>query len=131
MHVLRHVRGWRLAQRLSQLWRWLCCQTHPAVDQLERRQLPWQGSGKHQGQAQAGELGRPRAILSGDQRDSAGATVTRHVSDHGLVFLSRLNPVQLADHLEIKEGICEFRPSGKGTLVEAVTLITSAFAYCR
>ena len=39
--------------------------------------------------------------------------------------------MQLADHLEIKEGICEFRPSGKGTLVEAVTLITSAFAYCR
>jgi hypothetical protein len=39
--------------------------------------------------------------------------------------------MQLADHLEIKEGICEFRPSGESTLVEAVALITSAITYCR
>jgi hypothetical protein len=39
--------------------------------------------------------------------------------------------MQLADHLEIKDGICEFRPCGESRLVEVVTLITSAIAYCR
>jgi hypothetical protein len=39
--------------------------------------------------------------------------------------------MQLPEHLEIKEGICEFRPRGESTLVEMVTLITSAIAYCR
>jgi hypothetical protein len=39
--------------------------------------------------------------------------------------------MQLADHLEIKQRICEFRPRGKSTLVEAVTHIASAIAYCR
>jgi len=39
--------------------------------------------------------------------------------------------MQLPEYLEIKEGVCEFRPRGESTLVETVTLITSAIAYCR
>lgn len=39
--------------------------------------------------------------------------------------------MQLPEHLEIKEGVCEFRPRGESTLVETVALITSAIAYCR
>jgi hypothetical protein len=42
-----------------------------------------------------------------------------------------MNPMRMAEHLEIKEGICEFRPRGESTLVDAVTHITSAFQYCR
>jgi hypothetical protein len=42
-----------------------------------------------------------------------------------------MNPMKMAEHLEIKEGICEFRPRGESTLVEAVTHITFAIAYCR
>ena len=42
-----------------------------------------------------------------------------------------MNPMKVAEHLEIKEGICEFRPRGERTLVEAVTHITSAIEYCR
>ena len=39
--------------------------------------------------------------------------------------------MQLTQYLQIKDGICEFRPRGETTLVEAAALITSAFAYCR
>ena len=39
--------------------------------------------------------------------------------------------MRLGEYLEVKEGICEFRPRGESTLVEVVTLIASAIAYCR
>src|SRR5262249_42328418 len=37
----------------------------------------------------------------------------------------------MLDHLEVAEGICQFRPRGESSLVEAVDLITGAIAYCR
>jgi hypothetical protein len=39
--------------------------------------------------------------------------------------------VRLGEYLEVKEGICEFRPRGESTLVEVVALIASAIANCR
>jgi hypothetical protein len=39
--------------------------------------------------------------------------------------------MNMADYLEVKEGIGEFRPRGECALVEAVDLITDAIAYCR
>src|SRR5438552_16683196 len=39
--------------------------------------------------------------------------------------------MNMTDHLEVREGICEFRPRGESSLVEAVELITHAIAYCR
>ena len=39
--------------------------------------------------------------------------------------------MNMTDHLEVREGICEFRPRGESSLVEAVELITRAIAYCR
>lgn len=39
--------------------------------------------------------------------------------------------MDLSEHLKIKKDVCEYRPRGKSTLVETVTLITSAIAYCR
>ena len=35
------------------------------------------------------------------------------------------------EHLDIVEGICQFRPRGESSLVEAVELIDRAIAYCR
>ena len=34
-------------------------------------------------------------------------------------------------HLEVVDGICEVRPRGECSLVEAVETVTSAIAYCR
>jgi hypothetical protein len=39
--------------------------------------------------------------------------------------------MKMIDHLEVREGICEFRPCGESSLVEVVDLITEAIAYCR
>jgi hypothetical protein len=39
--------------------------------------------------------------------------------------------MNMADYLEVKAGIGEFRPRGECALVEAVDLITEAVAYCR
>ena len=39
--------------------------------------------------------------------------------------------MHMLDHMEVGEGICQFRPCGECSLVEAVDLITSAIAYCR
>ena len=39
--------------------------------------------------------------------------------------------MNMTHHLEVREGICEFRPRGESSLVEAVELITRAIAYCR
>ena len=39
--------------------------------------------------------------------------------------------MHMLDHLEVGEGICQFRPCGECSLVHAVDLITSAIAYCR
>jgi hypothetical protein len=39
--------------------------------------------------------------------------------------------MNMADYLEVKAGIGEFRPHGECALVEAVDLITEAIAYCR
>src|SRR5436190_24309676 len=39
--------------------------------------------------------------------------------------------MKMTDHLEVKEGICEFRPRGESSLVEVVDLMTEAIAYCR
>jgi hypothetical protein len=38
--------------------------------------------------------------------------------------------MNMADYLEVKAGIGEFRPRGECALVEAVDLITEAIAYC-
>lgn len=37
----------------------------------------------------------------------------------------------MLDHLDIVAGICQFRPRGESSLVEAVGLINRAIAYCR
>jgi hypothetical protein len=37
----------------------------------------------------------------------------------------------MLEHLEVIEGICQFRPRGECSLVEAVDLINRAIAYCR
>ncbi len=37
----------------------------------------------------------------------------------------------MLEHLEVIEGICQFRPRGECSLVEAVELISRAIAYCR
>ena len=37
----------------------------------------------------------------------------------------------MLEHLEVKEGICRFRPRGECSLVQAVDLINRAIAYCR
>ncbi len=39
--------------------------------------------------------------------------------------------MHMLDHLEVGEGICQFRPCGECSLVDAVDLITGAIAYCR
>jgi hypothetical protein len=39
--------------------------------------------------------------------------------------------MKMTDHLEVREGMCQFRPRGESSLVEAVDLITEAIAYCR
>ena len=39
--------------------------------------------------------------------------------------------MKMIDHLEVREGICEFRPHGESSLVEVVDLITEAIADCR
>jgi hypothetical protein len=39
--------------------------------------------------------------------------------------------MNMADYLEVKAGIGEFRPRGESTLVEAVGLIAEAIASCR
>jgi hypothetical protein len=39
--------------------------------------------------------------------------------------------MNMADYLEIKAGIGEFRPRGECALVEAVDLITDAIGHCR
>jgi hypothetical protein len=38
--------------------------------------------------------------------------------------------MKITDHLEVSEGLCQFRPSGESSLVEVVDLITEAIAYC-
>jgi hypothetical protein len=37
----------------------------------------------------------------------------------------------MLEHLEVVEGICQFRPRGECSLVEAVGLINRAIAHCR
>jgi hypothetical protein len=37
----------------------------------------------------------------------------------------------MTDQLEVREGICRFRPRGSCSLIEAVELVTSAIAFCR
>jgi hypothetical protein len=37
----------------------------------------------------------------------------------------------MLEHLAVIEGICQFRPRGECSLVEAVDLINRAIAYCR
>jgi len=39
--------------------------------------------------------------------------------------------MHMLDHLEVGEGICQFRPCGECSLVDAVDLIRGAIAYCR
>jgi hypothetical protein len=39
--------------------------------------------------------------------------------------------MRLLEYLEVVEGICQFRPRGECSLVEAVDLVKSAIAYCR
>jgi len=37
----------------------------------------------------------------------------------------------MLEHMEVIEGVCQFRPRGECTLVDAVELINRAIAYCR
>jgi len=53
----------------------ICSQTNQTVEDLQRRQLPWQGSSEHQGQAQAGRSGGPCTLLGCDQNDTAGEAI--------------------------------------------------------
>lgn len=39
--------------------------------------------------------------------------------------------MKMTDHLEVREGMCQFRPAGESSLVEVVDLITEAVAFCR
>ena len=39
--------------------------------------------------------------------------------------------MHMLEHMEVGEGICQFRPCGECSLVDAVDLITGAIAYCR
>jgi hypothetical protein len=39
--------------------------------------------------------------------------------------------MKMTDHLQVRDGICEFRPTGESSLVDAVGLITQAIAHCR
>ena len=39
--------------------------------------------------------------------------------------------MKMADHLEVRQGMCQFRPRGESSLVEVVDLITEAVAFCR
>jgi len=39
--------------------------------------------------------------------------------------------MKMADHLEVREGMCQFRPRGESSLVEVVDLIAEAIAFCR
>jgi hypothetical protein len=39
--------------------------------------------------------------------------------------------MHMPEHLEVREGFCHFSPRGESSLVEAVTLISGAIAYCR
>ena len=39
--------------------------------------------------------------------------------------------MHMEEHLDVREGICRFRPQGRYSLAEAVELITGAIAYCR
>ena len=39
--------------------------------------------------------------------------------------------MDMREYLGISEGLCEFRPQGESSLVEAVALIRSAIAFCR
>jgi len=36
-----------------------------------------------------------------------------------------------AEYLEVRDGLCTYRPQGKHSLVEAVDLVSKAVAYCR
>ena len=42
-----------------------------------------------------------------------------------------LAPAPIPKHLEIKEGLCTYRPRGRHSLVEAVELVAKALATCR
>jgi len=37
----------------------------------------------------------------------------------------------MQEYVEVREGMCQFRPHGECSLIDAVELITSAIAYCR
>jgi hypothetical protein len=39
--------------------------------------------------------------------------------------------MRLMENLDVVDGICQFRPRGECTLVEAVDLVNTAIAYCR
>jgi len=39
--------------------------------------------------------------------------------------------MNITDHLEVRNGVCEFRPRGESSLVEAVKLVTQSITYCR
>jgi hypothetical protein len=39
--------------------------------------------------------------------------------------------MKMTDHLEVRDGICKFRPSGESSLTEVVGLISEAIAFCR
>jgi hypothetical protein len=39
--------------------------------------------------------------------------------------------MKMTDHMEVREGMCQFRPRGESSLVEVVDLIGEAIAFCR
>lgn len=39
--------------------------------------------------------------------------------------------MNMIDHMDVTEGICQFRPRGESSLAEVVDLISEAIAFCR
>jgi hypothetical protein len=75
VHVLRGVRRWRPAQRLPELRRRFRPQAGPTVEELEERQLPREGCGKHEGETPAGGSRGACPLRGGDQAHSTRRTV--------------------------------------------------------
>jgi hypothetical protein len=56
---------------VPELRRRIRAQTNQTLEELERRQFPWKGSGEYQRQAPAGGSGSSRAVLGRNQNHTA------------------------------------------------------------
>jgi hypothetical protein len=75
VHVLRHVRRCGPWQRLSELRRRVRRSAHPAIQELEERQLSGQGSSEHHGKAQTRRSIVACFILGCDPENFAGTAL--------------------------------------------------------